>query len=125
MDFVGSLDLGRDQIESEEITNCVLQVSKKCKEINIDFIVGGAVSYDARENLRKFKSIHLSRFETRKIIFDSNSLDNKNLEQALKDAVHFELLWLFNKREYYSNINKEDDKRIEMLEARWRILENQ
>ena len=66
-------------------------------DINIDLIVGGAVSYDARENLRKFKSIHLSRFETRKIIFDSNSLDNKNLEQALKDAVHFELLWLLIK----------------------------
>ena len=82
------------------------------------------LTYDARENLRKFKSIHLSRFETRKIIFDSNSLDNNNLEQALKDAVHFELLWLFNKREYYSNINKEDDKRIEMLEKRWKVLKN-
>jgi len=125
VDFVGSLGLDRGAIESEKITNSVLQVSKKCKEIDIDLIVGGAVSYDARENLRKFKSVHLSRFETRKIIFDSKSLDNENLEQALKDAVHFELLWLFNKREYYSNINKEDDKRIDMLEARWRILENQ
>ena len=125
VDFVGSIGLNRDSIESEQITNSVLQVSKKCKEIDIDLIVGGAVSYDARENLRKFKSVHLSRFETRKIIFDSKSLENENLEQALKDAVHFELLWLFNKREYYSNINKEDDKRIDMLEARWRILENQ
>ena len=49
VDFVGSIGLNRDSIESEQITNSVLQVSKKCKEIDIDLIVGGAVSYDARE----------------------------------------------------------------------------
>ena len=124
VDFVGSLGLKRDSIESEYVTNSVLEVSQKCKDINIEFYVGGAVSLDARENLRKFKSVHLSKFITRKIIFDSGALDSKNLEQALKDSVHFELLWLFNKREYYSNINKEDDKRIEMLEKRWNILKN-
>ena len=35
------------------------------KENNIELVVGGAVSYDARENLRKFQSVHLTRFETR------------------------------------------------------------
>ena len=124
VDFVNSLGFSRDFIESDQVTNSIIQVSQKCKENNIELVVGGAVSYDARENLRKFQSVHLTRFETRKIIFDSKSLDNKNLEKALKDAVHFELLWLFNKREYYKNINREDDKRIEMLEKRWKILEN-
>ena len=46
-----------------------------------------------------------------------------SLQTALKDAVHFELLWLTNKREYYSRMYKEDDKRIDMLQARWNILE--
>ena len=82
-------------------------------------MVGGAVSYDARSN--KFKESYLSRFETRKVIFDSKALELKDLEQALKDAVHFELLWLINKREYYSGIFKEDNKRIEMLES---MMEN-
>ena len=123
VDYVGSLGLNRNNIESEAVTNEVLHISKLCKENDLEFVVGGAVSFDARENLKKFKSSHLSRFETRKIIFNSEALTLNSLETALKDAVQFELLWLTNKREYYSRMYKEDDKRIEMLQARWDILE--
>ena len=122
VDFVGSLGLSRNDIESDQVSNSVLKVSRECQKINLDFVVGGAVSFDAKENLKKFKECHLTRFETRKMIFESKALNLKGLEQALKDAVYFELLWLFNKREYYNNMYKEDDKRIQMLESRWKVL---
>ena len=124
VDYVGSLGLNRTNIESEVVTNDVIYISKLCKQIDLEFVVGGAVSYDAKDNLNKFKSSHLSRFETRKIIFNSEALTMNSLQTALKDAVHFELLWLTNKREYYSRMYKEDDKRIDMLQARWNILES-
>ena len=125
VDYVGSLGLSRNDIESGRVTRDVLTISEKCKEINMDFVVGGAVSYDAKENLNLFLNSYLSRFETRKVIFNGDALTKNTLRKALKDAVHFELLWLFNKRDYYSRMFKEDDKRITMLENRWKILENE
>ena len=97
--------------------------SRACLKTGLDFVVGGAVSIDALSNLQRFKAIHLNRFETRKIVFDGAALESPNLAQALRQAVHFELLWLLNKREYYGLMHREDQARIEMLESRWKVLE--
>lgn len=123
VDFSCSMGVGRDGIESEDVTNAVEVASKACLKRNLDFVVGGAVSIAAFDNLQRVKSIHLDRFETRKIVFSSSALELPDLSQALRQAVHFELLWLLNKREYYGLMHREDQARIEMLESRWKVLE--
>jgi hypothetical protein len=123
VDFSGSIGAGREGIESEVVTAAVETASKACLSHNLQFVVGGAVSNDALHNLRKFKAIHLDRFETRKVVFSGAALDAKNISEALRQAVHFELLWLLNKREYYGLMHREDQSRIEMLESRWKVLE--
>jgi hypothetical protein len=123
VDFSGSLGIGRDGIESARVTEVGESIAVKCRDAGLEFVVGGAVSIDALANLKRFHGVYLNRFETRKVIFHASALDSPKLEEALRQAVHFELLWLLNKREYYGLMYQEDQKRIEMLESRWKVLE--
>jgi hypothetical protein len=123
VDFSGSLGIGREGIETSRVTEAGEDIAARCRDAGLEFVVGGAVSIDALPNLKRFHEVYLDRFETRKVIFHSSALDSPNLEEALRQAVHFELLWLLNKREYYGLMYQEDQKRIEMLETRWKVLE--
>jgi len=123
VDFSSSIGAGRKGIESQRVTASVEAASSACLDSGLEFVVGGAVSIDALANLQRFKAIHLTRFETRKVVFSGAALDSPNLAQAMRQAVHFELLWLLNKREYYGLMHHEDQARIEMLESRWKVLE--
>ena len=122
VDFSGSMGLGRDGIESDEITSRIIETAKVAKTHQLDLVVGGAVSADALTSLQRVKGEYLTRFETRKVVFVANALEKESIHDGLLKAVHFELLWLLNKRNYYARITAEDKKRIEMLEARWQVL---
>lgn len=122
VDFVGSRSEDRDSVNSEAVLESILEVSAACRIHQLDLVVGGGVSVDAVPFLQRVASEHLTRFETRKVVFSSAALEVSNIEEGLLNAVHFELLWLLNKRDYYAGLTQEDAKRIEMLEARWKVL---
>lgn len=125
VDFSLSNGLSRDDINTDAVTGYVLEVARTCREHKMDLVVGGGVSMDALPALGKMAEIGLTRFETRKMIFSGAALGIKDVSRGLLQAVHFELLWLQNKREHYGLIEREDDKRINMLEERWKVLSHQ
>jgi len=125
VDFSGSLGIGREGIDQERVTQHILKVAELCDENSLDLVLGGGISIDSLPVVKRVAERKLDRFETRKVVFDANALENSDLERGLLNAVHFELLWLTNKREYYGRISLEDEKRIGMLESRWKLLNTQ
>ena len=121
VDMTGSMGLTREDINSDKILNIARIMSEKMQSVNKDMVIGGGVS---AHSLPFFKELpYLSRFETRKIIFDAESaLNDKNVDKGILKAVGFELMWLKNKREFYGMIFREDEARLTMLEARYKKL---
>ncbi len=124
VDFVGSMGWARDSINKQQTTDFALETAKLCKTADKQLVMGGGVSIESIDALRQVHEIRLDRFETRKVVFDAGKALSTDIEEGLVDAVHFELLWLLNKRDYYNGIAQEDEKRIGMLESRWEELKS-
>ena len=118
VDFTLSRGNPRSSVNDPSITEAVLSVARACAQHDLDLVVGGSVSTESIEVLRKFRAVRLDRFETRKIVFDGAAVDAANIAEGIANAVEFELYWLRNKRDYYATIAKEDDARIAMVESR-------
>jgi hypothetical protein len=118
VDFAGSMGHNRDFVNSDEMIGYVEKVAQVTRQRGLDLVVGGGVSPDSIEPLRRVRNIRLDRFETRKVIFDAAVLKGDKATKGMELAIEFELLWLKNKRDYYSAIAAEDAVRIDMMEAR-------
>lgn len=123
VDMTGSMDMTREDINSEEIFNIAYVVASKMKQLNKELVIGGGVSAHSLPFFKRLPEGSLTRFETRKVIFDAQAaLKDPNADKGILKAVGFELMWLKNKREFYKTIFEEDAQRLLMLEARYKKL---
>ncbi len=123
VDLVGSMGLDRKACNSEHVFNVTKDVLEKAKTKNMTCVVGGAIAVDALPFLRELPQGLMDRYETRKVCFSCPAALGRQAEKGIEAAVGFELLWLKNKKSYYKEIAEEDDKRIDMLEARFRAAQ--
>lgn len=118
-DMTGSLGMSSDDINNQRILDICLKAAEIATAKNLHVVVGGGVSFQSLPFFQCFPAGHLYRFETRKIVFQCPGALN-NQESAFLKALEFELLWLKNKKNYYGNIHREDDIRVETIEKRYR-----
>lgn len=123
-DFSGSLGLEGD-VQNNQVTECIESVARRLLETDLDLVVGGAISISSLPELNRIAKHRLTRFETRKVVFDGSRLADDDLAESLLDAVHFEMLWLINKSNYYGALHQEDKLRISQLENRWNVLQRE
>ena len=118
VDFVGSMGGDRCIVDSDKIFDYCKTIFAKSKEKGLKTGLGGAISTGSIDFIKRLQADALvDKFETRKVVFKSDSILN-DPEKAILKAVEFELLWLKSKRRYYHRIKSEDEHRIEMLEKR-------
>ena len=123
IDMTNSMGLTSEDINCEKILNIANKMATLCQKHNKKFIIGGGVSYQSLPFFKQLPKNSLYKFETRKIVFDAQkAFEDKNIDKGILKAVGFELMWLKNKRKFYEMIYKEDEKRIVMLESRYKNL---
>lgn len=119
--YIKGITLGRsdlvcslkgNNVNSIEIFDIAKNLSLKAKQNNKDFLLGGKV--DDKSTPFFLNIPYLTHFETRKIVFSSSALKNKNINEGILKALEFEILYLENKKEK----NPLDEKRIECLKEK-------
>ena len=122
VDLTGSLGMSRDDVNSRRIFEITRDLLTRAKEKTLETAIGGGVSAESLPFFRELPAGTLDRYETRKVIFGCPDALVKDADKGILKAVGFELLWLKNKRDYYSLIANEDEQRIVMLERRYKHL---
>ncbi len=118
-DFVGSMWKDKSFVNSDEMFQIASELASICKQANKKFFVGGNVNAESINFFRDLKKIHLSGLETRNIIFKSDVLNLENVENAISQALSFELLLLEVKDKIYETMINEDYRRMEDIRSRF------
>lgn len=117
-DFVQSMGLAKSEVDSKVVLDHVKKVAELTKQKDLKFAMGGNVTKNSVNFIRElYKEGLISKYETRKVVFDSSFIEKKP-EEGIAIALKFELLWLKSKQRFYSKIKEEDQSRILDLEKR-------
>lgn len=112
-DLSASMGIERKDIESTPVFNATRDLLKKSKEAGLVTNFDGNIGIESIPFIIGMSDV-ANRFETRKVVI---AMDNneEHLKNAIHKALNFELLWLLNKKNYYTRLSLEDEARIERM----------
>lgn len=116
-DLAKSIGLECKDCNGDIVFDIVQTLAAKTASRGKIFTVGGGVNTNSLEFFNKISN-YLNYFETRKVVFDANSIIKNNDILAIEKAIKFELLWLNLKQELYGYTSDKDNKRFNILNLR-------
>ncbi len=119
-DLAGSLKIPKTLVNSDFMFNYVQKVSLLAQSFQKELFVGGNISVDSIEFLKKLP--YLTGIETRNCAFDASVIYDDNIPKIINLALSTEKLLLDKKISFFSDIVEADKLRSEQIEARQTIV---
>lgn len=112
-DLSASMDINRKDIESKPVFDATRDLLQKSRNAGHVTNFGGNIGIESIPFIQGMSDV-ADRFETRKVVVTMDN-DENHLRKAIHKALNFELLWLLNKKSYYTRLSEEDEARIERM----------
>ena len=117
-DLSASMGIERKDIESKAVFNATKEMLEMSRLAGCTTNFGGNIGIESIPFIMGMSGI-ADRFETRKVVITMDN-DEEHLKKSIAKALHFELLYLQNKKSYYSCLSHEDEDRIERMQMQLR-----
>ena len=118
-DLSSSLNVSEALIDSDKMYDTIFPVVEKCYNEGKKVIMGGKITPASVPFLKKIPKGYLHGFETRKIFFISDLLEQRDVSFAINKAIEFELYYLQNFSKKFALNTYDIDKRILTLKNRF------
>lgn len=112
-DLSASMGIERKDIESPRVFEMTRDFLRQSREAGHATNFGGNIGIESVPFILGMQDV-ADRFETRKVVIRMDT-DAEKLKTVIHKALHFELLWLLNKKNYYARLSVEDEARIERM----------
>ena len=120
IDLTRSLEIDAADVDTSQVFDITQDLFRKAKNKPLFCACGGGVSGNSLPFFRQLGHGMIDYYETRKIQFQCPDALGNGAKEGIIKAMEFEILWLRNKRDYYSLISAEDDQRILYLQSKYR-----
>ena len=122
-DMARSLGLQCKDANGETVRDITNEICSKVSQYNKKLIVGGNISKSTIDKISFLPVNSLYGIETRKILFSSNVLSDKQIfKEGLKKAIEFEILWIKEVCAMFDKPTTSTIRRISILEERLKTL---
>lgn len=112
-DLSASMGIDRKDIESKPVFDATRDLLQMSKAAGHTTNFGGNIGIESIPFVIGMSDV-AERFETRKVVITMDN-NEEHLKKAIHKALNFELLWLLNKKNYYTRLSNEDEARIERM----------